>query len=60
MNIEISYGYFDLAWALARLARKAASAASDRSNRENRGARNPRQRRCADRPVSRFCRVDEF
>jgi len=39
MNIEISYGYFDLAWALARLARKAASAASDRSNRENRGAR---------------------
>jgi hypothetical protein len=41
-------------WALARLGGKAASAAAGRSNRENHGARNPMQRRCADRPVSRF------
>jgi hypothetical protein len=38
----------------------AESAAAGGSNRETRGARNPMQRRCADRPVSPFRRVDEF
>jgi hypothetical protein len=47
-----------VAWALGRLVGKAASAAKGRSNRENHGARKPMQRRCADRPVSRFRRVD--
>ena len=45
---------------LARLASKAASGATGRSNRENGSARNQMQRRCADRPVSPFRRVEQF
>ena len=43
-----------------RLADKVARGQRGRSNRENRGTSNPMQRRCADRPVSPFRRVDEF
>jgi len=50
-----------VARALARFAGKAARAEKKgRANRENRGARNQMQRRCADRLVSPFRRVDNF
>jgi hypothetical protein len=55
-----SLAALSVAWPMARFAGKAASAATGGSNRENRGARNPMQRRCTDRLVSQFRRVNQF
>jgi hypothetical protein len=51
---------FDVARLLARRAGNTESVAMGRSSRENRSTCNPMQRRCVDRPVSPFRRVDQF